>query len=313
MEIMGSARLATLARLAVMTSAMFATGCASEQVRVDQFAAFAATGTAFTKAVDPVLAESFDASATTSSLSLLQARDALSQSDRLQALQTADKDLDARLAVLRDLKRHLGVLQSYFDALASLAATTSQSSGMTGVAQGLVDDLGKLNARIAGAHIGDTAIASLIVPAAEFAFVVHQSHVLNEELKLHAAAIDHEIRLQQAALKALAEAYSADLEVVAAKNYRDDVAMPYAGSGVLGGDWSTTRADLLHGSLDTTAIQAAANAATSLRNGFVALVEDRFSSDRIAALQTDLGGILTAIESSRAARAAAEAHGAASP
>lgn len=307
MEIMGIARLATLARLAVLTGAVFATGCASQQARVDQFAAFAATGTAFTKAVDPVLTESFDATATTSSLVLLQSRDALSQSDRLQALQTADKDLDARLAILRDLKRHLGVLQSYFDALASLAATTSQSSGMTGVAQGLVDDLGKLNARIASAHIGGTSIASLIVPAAEFVFVAHQSQMLNEELKRHAAAIDREIRLQQAALQALAEVYAADLEVVAAKTYRDEVAMPYAGSGALAGDWSTTRANLLQSTLDTTAIQAAANAATRLRSGFVALVENRLSSDRIAALQTDLGGILTTIENSRAARAAAKA------
>lgn len=307
MKFIGGSRLAPLARLVVLAGAVFATGCASQQARVDQFAAFAATGTAFTRAVDPVLTESFDATATTSSLVLLQSRDALSQTARLQALQTADDDLDARLAILRDLKRHLGVLQSYFDALASLAATTSQSSGMTGVAQGLVDALGKLDARIANANIGGTPIANLIAPAAEFIFVAHQSQVLNEELKRHAATIDREIRLQQAALQALAEAYSSDLEVVAAKSYRDEVAMPYAGSGALARDWSTSRANLLQSTLDTTAIQAAANAATNLRSGFVALVENRLSSDRIAALQTDLGGILTAIESSRAARAAAKA------
>lgn len=304
MEFMRASRHFMLARLLLLAGTALAAGCASQQVRVDQFAAFAATGTAFTKAVDPVLTESFDATATTSSLVLLQSRDALSQSDRLQALKTADDDLDARLAILRDLKRHLGVLQSYFDALASLAATTSQSSGMTGVAQGLVDALGKLDARIANAKIAGPPIASLVAPAAEFVFVAHQSQVLNEELKRHAAAIDREIRLQQAALQALAEAYSADLEVVAAKSYRDEVAMPYAGSGALARDWSTTRANLRQSTLDTTAIQAVADAATSLRSGFVALVENRLSSDRIAALQTDLGGILTAIENSRAARAA---------
>ncbi|MDQ3289354.1 MAG: hypothetical protein M3Q42_14100 [Pseudomonadota bacterium] len=288
----------------MLAGALFATGCASQQVRVDQFAAFAATGTAFTKTVDPVLTESFDATATTSSLVLLQSRDALSQSERLQYLQTADEDLNARLAILRDLKRHLGVLQSYFDTLAALAATTSQSSGMTGVAQNLVDALGKLNARFANANIGGEAVASLVAPATEFVFVAHQSRVLNEELKRHAAVIDHEIRLQQAALQALAEAYAADLQVVASKTYRDEVAMPYAGAGALGSGWSTTRADLLQSKLDTTAIQAAANAATSLRIGFVALVENRLGSDRIAALQADLDSILSAIESSRAARAA---------
>jgi len=296
MAVMGFTRLTALTRGWLFAGIVLATGCATEQVRVDQFAGFAATGTAFTKAVAPVLSESFDATATTSSLVLLQARDALSPSERLQALQQADDDLDARLAILRDLKRHLGVLQSYFDALASLSATTAQSSGMTGVAQGLVDALGKLDASIANASIAGNKISSLVAPAAEFVFVVHQSHVLNEELARHAPTIDREIRLQQAALQALAEAYAADLGVVAAKAYRDSVAMPFAGSSTLPPSWSTQRATLLQSALDTTSIQAAADAATSLRSSFVALVENRLSGERIAALQTDLGNILSAIK-----------------
>lgn len=313
MAIMRFLRLAGLARVLLLASATFASGCASEQVRVDQFAGFAATGTAFTKAVGPVLTESFDATAATNSLVLLQARDPLSASDRLQALQQADDDLDARLAILGDLKRHLGVLQSYFDALASLSATTAQSSGMTGVAQGLVDALGKLDARIANASIAGTSIASLVAPAAEFAFVTHQSHVLDEELTRNAATIDREIRLQQAALQALADAYASDLGVVAAQTYREDVALPYAGSSALAPDWSTTRANLLQSTLDTTAVQAAADAASSLRSSFVALVENRLSGERLAALQTDLNNILTAIHNGRAARAAAHAKEAPTP
>lgn len=307
MAIMRFLRLPGPTRALLLACATLATGCASEQVRVDQFAGFAATGSAFTKAVDPVLVESFDATATTSSLALLQARNALAPSDRLQALQQADDDLNARLAILGDLKRHLGVLQSYFDALASLSATTAQSSGMTGVAQGLVDALGKLDARIANASIAGTKIASLIAPAAEFAFVTHQSHVLDQELTRNAATIDREIRLQEAALHALADAYASDLGVVAAQTYRDDVALPYAGSQALASDWSTTRANLLQSTLDTTSVQAAADAASSLRSSFVALVENRLTGERIAALQTDLNNILTAIQNSRAARAAANA------
>lgn len=305
MAILKNSRLRGLARVAVLAGIVLASGCASEQVRVDQFADFAATGSAFTKAVDPVLSESFDATATTNSLVLLQARDPLSASDRLQALQQADDDLNARLAILGDLKRHLGVLQSYFDALASLSATTAQSSGMTGVAQGLVDALGKLDARIANASIAGNKIASLIAPAAEFAFVAHQSHVLDEELTRNAPTIDREIRLQQAALQALAEAYAADLGVVAAQTYRDSVALPYAGSKALAPGWSTTRANLLQSTLDTTPVQAAADAASNLRSSFVALVENRLTGERIAALQTDLNNILTAIENGRSARAAA--------
>jgi hypothetical protein len=93
--------------------------------------------------------------------------------------------------------------------------------------------------------------------------------------------------------------------VVAAQSYRDDVALPYAGSKALAPDWSTTRANLLQSTLDTTPVQAAADAASNLRSSFVALVENRLSGERIAALVTDLNNILTTIENGRAARAAA--------
>jgi hypothetical protein len=277
-------------------------GCASQQVRVDQFAAFAATGSAFTHAMDPVLTESFDATATTSALVLQQVRDDLPVTDRLSALDQADTDLNDRLAILRDLKRHLGVLQSYFDALAALAATSAESSGTVGVAQGLVAALGKISPRIANASIGGTRIDSLIAPAVQFVFVSHQSKVLNDELSRHADSIDRELRLQQAALSALADAYTADLEVVAAKTYRDQVALPFAGTGRLPSDWAATRASLLQSTLDTSTVQAAADAAGRLRASFVALVENRLGSAGIAALQNDINAILDAIDKSRSDR-----------
>ena len=291
-----------LPRIALLLVVALATGCASQQARVDQFAAFATTGSSFTQAMDPVLTESFDATATTSALMLQQARDDLPTSDRLTALDQADTDLNARLAILRDLKRHLTVLQSYFDALAALAATSAESSGTVGVAQGLVSALGTLSPRIANATIAGTRIDSLIAPAAEFLFVSHQSKVLNDELKRNAASIDRELRLQHAALGSLADAYNADLEVVAAKTYRDEVALPFAGTGPLPPDWANTRATLLQSTLDTSSIQAAADAAGRLRASFVALVENRLNSAGISALQTDINAILTAIDTRRTAR-----------
>ncbi|MDZ4349561.1 MAG: hypothetical protein U1A22_08500 [Xanthomonadaceae bacterium] len=289
-------------RLWLLIAVLLASGCASQQVRVDQFAAFAATGSTFTQAMDPVLTESFDATATTSALVLQQARDDLPAADRLSALDQADTDLNDRLAILRDLKRHLNVLQSYFDALAALAATSAESSGTVGVAQGLVAALGKISPRIANASIAGTRIDSLIAPAAQFVFVSHQSKVLNDELSRHADSIDRELRLQHAALSALADAYTADLEVVAAKTYRDQVALPFAGTGRLPSDWAKTRASLLQSTLDTSTIQAAADAAGRLRASFVALVENRLGSAGIAALQNDINAILTAIDKSRADR-----------
>lgn len=293
--------------LMLFAGLLLTAGCATKQVRVDQFAAFAATGSAFTKAVEPALLASFDATATTNSLVLLQARDSLTAAERLKALQQADADLDARLSILGGLRRHLGVLQSYFDALASLAASTGASSGMTGVAQGFVNELGKLDPAIAKASIGGNTIESLIGPAADFLYVAHQSHVLNAELRRNAPTIDRELRLLSTALQALASQYASDLGVVAEKTYRDEIALPFAGSGALDSSWSSQRAALLQSTLDTTSLLAAADAASKLRASFVALVENRLTSDRIAALQSDLGAIITTIENGRAARAAAAA------
>lgn len=297
-----------LALLCALLGGVLNAGCASKQVRVDQFSQFSTTGSAFVKAMDPVLTESFDATAATSSTVLLETRDALAAKDRLPALTQADDDLKSRLAILRDLKRHLGVLQSYFDALAALSTTTAESSGTLDVAQALVTSLGKLNPRIASAKIGDTSVASLVGPVAKFTFVAHQSRVLNDELKKHAAAIDGELQLQEAALGALADAYTADLEVVAEKAYRDQVALPFAMSAPLAADWASTRAALLQATLKKTSLQAAADAMRRLRANFVALVENRLDAAGIVALQSDINDILDVVEKSRKARTGTQTH-----
>ncbi len=290
-------------RVGLVGVALLAAGCASQQVKVDRFAAFAAAGTAFTQAMDPVFDESFAATANSNALVLMQAREALPPNERLSALEQADGDLSQRLAILRDLKRHAGLLQSYFDALASLSASTAESSGTVAVAQGLVAALGKLSPSIANASVAGTPIANLVAPAAQFVFVAHQSRVLDAELRRHAATIDSEIRLQQAALSALADAYAADLDVARTRTYRDQVELPFARPGTLPPDWGGTRARLLQGRLDTTTVQAAATAAERLRAGFVALVENRLTGASVAALRDDVDAILAAVEKVRAARA----------
>lgn len=282
-------------RIGLLASLLLLAACASQQARIDRFSEFAAAGSAFTKAVDPVLDESFAASAGTSAQVLLQARDGLDAAGRLAALEQADADLDARLAILGDLKRHLRLLQAYFEALAALSGSDAETSGMTGVAQGLVDALRKLDPRLADAAIGGRRLADLLGPATRFAFAARQSQVLDQELKRNASTIEREIRLQEAALQALAEAYVADRETLAAQVYRDKVALPFAADRSLASSWAGTRADLLQERIETTPVQAAADAASRLRASFVALVENRLDGARLAALLTDVNAIVAAI------------------
>jgi hypothetical protein len=273
-----------------------ASGCATTQARLDQFEAFAVAGVQFADAVPVVLDESFEATVRTSSLVLEEARPTLDQDARLTELAREDSLLARRLAILTDLKGHARALRGYFIALRSLAWTDIESSGLTDVTGSLLERLGHLSPTIGSATVGGREIGDLVSPAVEFTVGQFQSAALEDELRRHAPAIERELALQQAALEVVAEAMRADLETQAAAEDRDRIDLPFARSGTLPASWSQRRLDSFRRQIRLSSVDAASQAAETLRSSFVALVQGRLGGALIGALAQDVTVILTFTE-----------------
>ena len=277
--------------------------CATAGARVAQFGAFAEAGTQFADAVPAVLDESFNATVTTSSLVLAEARPGLllldadiRRSTMLEQLEQNDALLLERIGILRDVKQHAGVLREYFVALQALAQTDANSSGLTDVARGLVTALGSLSPAIANASVGGKAVSGLVPPIVNFAVAGFQSRVLEEELRRNAGTIERELAVQQAFLTAIAEAMTADLQAVYEAEDRDRIHLPYVNPGNLPGDWSQHRLASFQRQVQLSSVDAAAQAAARLRATFVQLVENKVDQGTIAALFVDINSVLTFIE-----------------
>lgn len=273
-----------------------ATGCATQSARVDEFGRFAQAGVAFADALPPVLDDSLASTVATDSLVLVKERAALSRDQRNAFLESSRADLQQRQRLLDDLRQHANLLRAYFVALDNLASTDAQSSGLTDVAQGLVSELGKLNTDIAGATIGETPLSELIGPAVNFGVVTWQAASLNRELERNAPAIERELALQRAALDSLARAMRAELEARLEKEYSERVGLPYIRDVTLPADWSERRLEALRRRLELQSVDAARQAARSLHNAFVALVEGSLGDIALGTLMTDINALLGVIE-----------------
>jgi hypothetical protein len=280
----------------LVCSVLSESGCATKTARVNEFERFALAGTQFTEAVQVVLDESFEATVGTSSLMLMEARPGLNEDKRLEELEKNDKALQERLSILNSLKKHARILRGYFVALQTLAHTNAESSGLLDVTNGLVGALGEISPAITGATVGGQKIESLVRPVVEFAFVSFQSRALERELRQHAATVERELAVQQAALRAVADAMRSDLQTQAAVEDRDRIHLPFAKEGTLPPDWRERRLNSFRRQLRLSSIDAATQAVDTLRSSFVALVENRLDAAAIGALLHDITEILTFVE-----------------
>ncbi len=280
--------------LVLLTIATSLLACGS--ARVGQFDRFAQAGIKFTDSVPPVLDEAFQTAVETDSLVLVESRKRLSsQDDRLNAIETSNKNLKQRILLLNDLKRHARLLRSYFLALRALART-DEASGISDVAKGLVGSLETLDKRIAAVNIGGLSVKDFVGESSSLAVAAFQSAALNRELKERASIIDHELDIMQASLRVISEAMKSDIEAQLEATNRDEIELPYVRDSALPSDWNARRLAAFKRQIKLSSIDTAVDAAENMRLSFVALVENRLDDTGIALLLQDIDRVITLTE-----------------
>jgi hypothetical protein len=225
----------------LLLCAVVATGCAS--ARVTQFHAFAEAGRAYVKASQVVLDEAGSAAIDTDSVVALRGREALDGNERRKHLLEQDKLLNERLLLLRQIGRHALLLGSYFEALQALADSDAPEAAGT-AAKGAFDSVAKLSPGIREASIGTIRVEPLIPPAITFIVGRLKLKALEQELTARSPAVERELALQEAALKAITSNLETDL-LARLKSQQSEVVRLYAADGSLGDDWVQRRRQVL--------------------------------------------------------------------
>jgi len=253
------------------------TGCAGTQTinKADQFAL---NGVAFADSIAPLVDESFVLAVTADSLVLTQVRENIPDPEvRGTQLKQSDEQLETRLKILRDLKRHANLLRSYFLAIKAITQTDA-ASVITDATKGLVEQMSELEPKIAETTIGDNPVSDFIEPGVKLAVAGYQNTVLRQELSARADSIDREIGLQDAALTALYEQMRADKELEILVEVKNPIFRAYTGEGKLPSNWSKQRVDAFKLIIEIDSFENAVKAAKALRQSWQAFAEDRLDS-----------------------------------
>ena len=270
-------------------------GSACATARLNHFKAFADAGAAYSQAVTLVLEEAGASAIAADSMVLARVRPNLSEEQRGQTILENTQLLRERLALLGDLARHAKLLEWYFDALGALAQSDSPS-GIGAAAAGVVDSLGKVSGRIAGAKIGETAVSDFVGRAAEIVVARFQLAALERELGENAGTIERELDIQRAALAAVTEQMQTDLQALLLQRETTEVVRPFVADSALPADWARRRREVLQAGMAVTRVTAAADAAEKLRISFISLVEGRLVAADLPALTGDISDVVTLIE-----------------
>jgi len=263
-------------------------GCAT--ARLTQFHNFAQAGTAYVKASQAVLDEAGTAAIEADSLIAQKGRDGLRTVDeRREFIVGENQELRKRLLLLREIGRHGRLLQSYFETLAALADPKAPATLGT-AAQGIFDSIGRLSPAIKNASLGGVKIQDHIPQAANFVVQAFKVKALENELKARSSDIEREIALQEAAFSVISSTLETDLIVKLQLEETEEVIEPFSTAKDLPRSWAVRREEILRARVAAASARAGQEAASKLRESFVALVENRLSEPSIA-------GIIAAINS----------------
>lgn len=273
---------------------------ACSSARINQFKNFSQAGIAYSEAANIVLKEAGNTVIDESSDTLILVRNALTADERKQEIIRKNQSDREFLEIFADIHRHTSLLRDYFIALRALAESSAPTE--IGKSTGaLYGSLSKLHPKIENASIAGKPVKDLIEPAVTLVITQVQQAALEKELRERAAAIERELALQHAAMKAVSEGMKARLEAILNSQESTGVVLPYIDDGKppkneLPESWAKRRREILVAITSVEAVTAAAEAAKKLKMSFETLVKNEFSLVDLQLLLQDINQVLAVFE-----------------
>ena len=285
-----SLRLAVAAfpPLSVVLLTFITTACAA---RVTQFHNFAAAGVSYQRAADTVLDDAGTAAIRADNAVLVKTRpDIPTSKERQTNVLEHNRDLQKRMVILRDLRRHGRVLQRYFEALAAIAESKAPEAAAAAAGETFTA-LSSLSTTLKSSQAG-----AVVPPLTKLVVGSFKVRALENELKQRADAIAAEIKLQEVLFKVVGDTFRTDLRVQLNTMETGQVIAPFAADAALPTSWGTTRETFLKASASAESADAAARAAAAMQEAFTALVQNRFDQAAFNSLLDDIREVLSIAE-----------------
>lgn len=278
--------VAAFAPLSVVLLTLINTACAG---RVTQFHDFATAGVSYQRAADTVLDDAGTAAIRADNAVLVKTRPDISTSKRQTDVLQHNRDLQKRMAILRDLRRHGRVLQRYFQALADIAESKTPEAAAAAASETFTA-LSSLSTTL------KSQAGAVVPPLTKLVVGSFKVRALENELKRRAEAIAAEIKLQEVLYKVVGDTLRTDLRVQLNTIETGQVIAPFAADAKLPSSWGTTRETFLKASASAESTDAAARAAAAMEEAFTALVQNRFDHAAFNSLLDDIGEVLSIAE-----------------
>lgn len=273
---------------AVVLLALISSACAA---RVTQFHDFATAGVSYQRAADTVLDDAGTAAIRADNAVLVRARPDIPTSKQRQTdVLQHNRELQQRMAILRDLRRHGRVLQRYFQALAAIAESKAPEAAAA-AAGDTFSALSDLSTTLKSSQAG-----AVVPPLAKLVVGSFKVRALETELTQRADAIAAELKLQEVLFKIVGDTFRTDLRVQLNTMETGQVIAPFAADAALPSSWATTRETFLKASASAESADAAARAAAAMQAAFTALVQNRFDHAAFNSLLDDIGEVLSIAE-----------------
>ena len=259
------------------------------------FQSVAVSGVTFTDSVPPLLASALDQAINANSATLVRSHADASLDAKKKALLDADTAYRARAKIFNDVNQHARTLKAYFVAMEALA-NTSGDSAIGASAEGLVNELGQLDPKIAAFTIGGQTVGDLTGTVVPLIVGEVRSQALADQLRKNGDDVVRAIDLQRAFLQAVAKNLRSQLETLQNVEQFDRVIKPYLSSDPLPGNWAQTRLTSLKTNVSVETLEAAVSAAENLKLSFIAVAEGNRSADLLTQLWADVSRVAALVK-----------------
>lgn len=266
-------------------------GCAQPQR--SEYADFAQAGSKYAAAVDQLLVAAGEAQVDATSWTLVaDKKDIGTVNDATYQQKT--KDDTERLAVIKKLREHAGLLSVYFGHLESLA-TSDAPERTKGAIQGVVKGMTDLSK---GLNTLQPNVFNALPPLTNIVVDAKIRGALREELDKRKDVIRKELEIQEALLSALKYQISHALKISQSIKEQEVVLAPLQADSPLEKpeDWVLKRHAVVYMATTVDELNSAINAAKKMREAFEGLLSGEDTTGRINALIIDIESILAVVD-----------------
>ena len=282
-------KLTKRAMIIPAASLLLLSGCALTTPPRSEYAAFAQAGSGYAEAVDKLLVAAGQAQVDSTSWRLVADKNDLGKVDNATYDKKTKDDTD-RLAAIKSLREHAGLLGVYFGHLESLATSDAPDrtkDAIQGVVKGITDLSKGLNTLYPNVFNALPPLTNIVVDE-------KVRGALREELEKRKDVIRKELQIQEKLLTVLK--YQISHALTLAKNIKEQelVFAPLNAPSPLGKpeEWVAKRHEVIYIAATVEELDSARYAANKMKEAFEALLSGEDTTGRINALINDIESII---------------------